>query len=257
MPTKIEWTDETWNPITGCTPISTGCAHCFAKRMSRRLAGRHGYPEAPHHFDVTFHPDRLEQPLHWKKPRKIFVCSMSDLFHPLVKLEWQLAVLDIIKRCPQHTFQILTKRPIQTAMLYECTGWEPPGNVWLGVTAENQKQADKRIPILLRIPAAKRFVSIEPCLGPIDIERFTVCPFCNMPDAWHSSQLECKCGHLLDWVIVGAETGPGKRTMDLDWARSIRDQCQVAGAAYFFKKDSDGNHELDGRVWEEFPNATG
>jgi protein gp37 len=277
MPSKIEWTQETYNPITGCTPISPGCRNCYAKRMARRLAGRHGYPEAPHHFDVTFHPDRLDKPLHWKKPRTVFVCSMSDLFHKDVDDQWRLDIFSIIYDCPGHTFQILTKRISEmkefiSYMEYHVLGESFPDafpNVWLGVTAENQEQADKRIPVLLQIPAAVRFVSIEPCLGDVDPSKWLPCRRCSnngiigyssdtvedCPDCNAASYYQSLEGGFIDWIIVGAETGPGARPMDLDWARSVRDVCADADVAFFFKKDSDGNRELDGRLWGEMPNA--
>lgn len=173
MPTKIEWAQETWNPITGCTPVSEGCQHCYARRMATRLRGRCGYP-ADDPFRVTFHPDRLGQPLKWKKPRMIFVCSMGDLFHDLPPPEGSWPIVDRILRvcndCPQHIFLLLTKR-IEHAWYYfrspvyngNYSRSELLGkNIWLGVTAENQQRADERIPILLQIPAAVRFVSVEP-----------------------------------------------------------------------------------------------
>lgn len=170
MASKIEWTDETWNPITGCTKISAGCAHCYAERMARRLAGRCGYPEAPNHFDVTYHPDRMMQPTKWKKPRRVFVCSMSDLFHDDVPKHVVWAIWSRMSCTEQHTFQVLTKRPERALSvlndLYAQHNWgDPSPNIWLGVTAENQRAANERIPFLLQIPAAVRFVSCEPLLG--------------------------------------------------------------------------------------------
>lgn len=258
MPTKIEWTQETWNPVTGCTPISPGCAHCYAERMARRLAGRYGYPEAPHHFDVTLHPERLDQPLRWKKPRMIFVCSMGDLFHEDVPDDFILQVWQVMFKARRHTFQVLTKRPgrmLAVVSEFENLLREKPvilPNVWLGVTAENQEQADKRIPILLQTPAAVRFVSVEPMLGAVDIERYLLkpsscsncgaelplrrktvgpvqpCPNCDQ------YMYEFKRGiHL---VIVGGESGPRARPMHPDWARLLRDQCQAAGVPFFMKQ---------------------
>ena len=255
MPTRIEWTDETWNPITGCTPISAGCAHCYAQRMSLRLAGRCGYPKAPHSFDVTFHEDKLRQPLKWKKPRRIFVCSMGDLFHIDVRPQWLEDIFAVIKKCPQHTFQILTKRPGKMKTWFEWYG-SIPENVQLGTTPENQAMADLRIPILLQIPAAVHFVSIEPMLGPVDIRPYL--PYEIDSGGFDPQGFPISLGTRLglNWVIVGAETGPGARHMDLNWARSVRDQCQAAGVAYFFKKDSQGRHTLDGRVWEQFPEVS-
>jgi protein gp37 len=255
MPTKIEWVKnadgtkgETWNPISGCSPISAGCKNCYARRMSKRLAGRFGYPPAPHNFDVTFHPGKLNRPLHWKKPRRIFVCSMSDLFHPLVDSRDRHKVFCVMEMCRRHTFQILTKRPeimAQFIRLYAKFNLWPLSNVWLGITGEDQEQLDKRVPVLLQIPAAVRFVSIEPMLGNIFLHH-----------AWlYDYVYDRRIGTFLDWIIAGAETGPGKRPMKLDWARSVRDQCQQAGVPFFFKRDGEGRHTLDGRLWEEMPDA--
>jgi len=235
MTTKIEWCEETWNPITGCSPVSEGCEHCYARRMAQRLKGRYGYPEDDP-FRVTFHPDRLEQPLKWKKPRMIFVCSMGDLFHPDV--DWLTIdnVLNTCWRATRHTFLVLTKR-IEAAWYYFRSPifltpdhWRREfldrGNIWLGVTAENQQRADERIPILLQIPAAKHFVSIEPMLGPVQIR-----------GNYHlGEQTIGSWPQGLDWVILGGESGPGARPMHPDWARSVRDQCQAAGVPFFFKQ---------------------
>jgi len=244
MPTKIEWATETWNPITGCTPISEGCKNCYAKRMAQRLAGRFGYP-ADDPFRVTLHPDKLDQPLRWKKPRRVFVCSMGDLFHEDVLEEWIDQVYEVIANTPQHTFQILTKRPERMARYIRIMSAALP-NVWLGVTAENQEQADKRIPVLLQIPAAVRFVSVEPMLEAVVIGDL-------LGDAYSSMHGGFAPG--IDWVICGAETGSGARPMDLDWARDLRDQCVSAEVPFFFKRDSNGNRELDGQLWEQYPEA--
>jgi protein gp37 len=196
--------------------------------MARRLAGRCGYPEAPNHFDVTLRPDRLDEPLHWRKSRRVFVVSMGDLFHSDVPYSYINQVFEVMEQAPQHTFQVLTKRPRR--MLEYLHWWqEMEGcafdmpNVWLGVTAENQEMADKRVPALLNCPAAVRFVSCEPLLGEIDLRRWLVSLF--NPSATR-----------LDWVIVGGESGHGARPMHPDWARSLRDQCQDAGVAFFFKQ---------------------
>jgi len=244
MPTKIEWATETWNPITGCTPISEGCKNCYAKRMAQRLAGRFGYP-ADDPFRVTLHPDKLDQPLRWKKPRRVFVCSMGDLFHEDVLEEWIDQVYEVIANTPQHTFQILTKRPERMARYIRIMSAALP-NVWLGVTAENQEQADKRIPVLLQIPAAVRFVSVEPMLEAVVIGDL-------LGDAYSSMHGGFAPG--IDWVICGAETGSGARPMELDWARDLRDQCVSAEVPFFFKRDSNGNRELDGQLWEQYPEA--
>lgn len=257
MSTKIEWCDRTWNPVTGCTKISEGCKNCYAELMSKRLAGRYGYPEAPHNFDVTWHPDKLEQPLHWRKPRRIFVCSMSDLFHVAVRPHWLQDIFAVIAECPQHTFQILTKRPGKMRTWLEWYG-DVPDNVWLGVTAENQKQWAIRVGILRGIPAVVRFVSIEPMLSGIDMHMISASGYKTLsrwygPNGFDETGSQPEKRRTISQIIVGAETGPGARPMDLDWARSVRDQCQVAGVPFFFKRDSDGNRELDGRLWEEFP----
>ncbi len=280
MSTKIEWTDETYNPVTGCTKVSAGCRSCYAERMSKRLAGRCGYPEVPHHFDVTLHPDRLDQPLHWRKPRRIFVCSMGDLFHEDVPNDYITMVFDVMcdARTQEHTFQVLTKRPEHISewlnwvaqywpgdspfsICWEVTGHAP--SVWIGVSAENQETADERIPILLDTPAAVRFVSCEPLLGPVDLSRWlgdTVmdCPVHGpMSRKYWTTQksctlcmdeIRCSAGDApnfirntrpgIEWVIVGGETGPGARPMNPDWARDIRDQCQEAGVPFFFKQMS-------------------
>jgi protein gp37 len=228
MGTKIEWAEETINPITGCTPISEGCAHCYAKRMATRLAGRYGYPKDDPFRPGVFHPEELKKPAKWRKPRRIFVCSMGDIFHDRVKPADLYDVFEMMQECQQHTFILLTKRP-ERAPKNE-TWWTE--NIWLGVTVENQRH-DDRILKLKEIPAAKKFISFEPLIGSIEF----------LP-------------HILkwiDWAIVGAETGPGKRKMETEWATRIRDQCVSAGVPFFFKKDSNGHHNLETRIWEQMP----
>ena len=251
MTTKIEWADETWNPVTGCTPISVGCKHCYAERMSKRLAGRFGYP-ADDPFRVTLHPDKLGQPLRWRKPRRVFVCSMGDLFHDAVPFSYIQNVWNIMETARQHTFMVLTKRPERmeeflttVAGRFAVRGYmNPLPNVIGMVTAENQEQADERIPWLLRSPFAVRGVSVEPMLGPVDIGDL-------LGDAYSSMHGGFAPG--IDWIICGVETGPGARPMDLDWARDLRDQCVAAGTPYFFKRDSTGCRTLDGVLWEQRP----
>jgi len=238
--TKIEWTDETWNPITGCDKISPGCANCYAARMAKRLAGRHGYPPAPHEFDVTLHPDRLDRPLRWKKPRMIFVCSMSDFFHRAVPLEFQCRIFSVIQKCPQHTFQILTKRADQMAMMEHACGLPVLPNLWLGVSVENQEAADERIPLLLQVPAAVRFVSLEPLLGPVDVSPFLP-QMCAAHHMRHPGGRDCVRPRddqptCLDWVICGGESGPGARPMQPSWARDIIRQCAEADTPCFVKQ---------------------
>jgi len=247
--TKVEWVarpgtiPESWNPITGCSKTSEGCRFCYAERMARRLAGRCGYPEAPHHFNVTLHPDRLKQPLHWKKPRTVFTCSMSDLFHVEVSDEFISKVFQVMYECPQHTFQVLTKRPERMRHFiltgkYLRDGVRPIEWIWLGVTAENQAAADERIPLLLQTPAAVRFVSCEPLLGPIDLRRYLWCLDCAEEAAPCEPCLETRLfdGPKLSWCITGGESGPGARPIYPQWARSIRDQCLASGTPWFFKQ---------------------
>lgn len=256
MPTKIEWATDTWNPITGCTKISEACQNCYAERMSKRLAGRCGYPK-DEPFKVTLHPERLEEPFGWRKPRRVFVCSMGDLFHEDVPEKFIYDIWDVMVLNKQHIFLVLTKRPdrmksfiekvMTNRMNYastfgntlegkEARRWaqKPVQNIWLGVTAENQARADERIPILLQIPAAVRFVSVEPMLGPVDLS------LSDGVDLSMSVGTGLKPGksyliNSLDWVICGGETGPGARPMHPDWVRSLRDQCQAAGVPFFFK----------------------
>lgn len=229
--TAIEWTDKTWNPVTGCDPVSEGCRNCYARRMAARLARRCGYPEAPDHFRVTLHPDRLADPLRWKEPCMVFVNSMGDLFHPDVPDGFIEQVLGVVALRPQHTFQVLTKRAQRMCeFMSNHTGRDALtgnrnyrlDNLWLGVSAENQATADERIPWLLKTPAAVRFVSCEPLLGPVDI-------FSHLLDGRH------KWNPKLHWVIAGGETGPGARPMHPDWVRSLRNQCQDADVPFFFK----------------------
>ena len=237
--TKIAWTDATWSPVTGCTKISAGCTNCYAERMARRLAGRCGYPEAPHHFDVTLHPDRLLQPLRWKKPRRVFVCSMSDFFHPMIPLEFQVRAFLVMRQCPQHTFQVLTKRSELMAMMEYAAGIPKLENLWLGVTTENQEQADKRIPDLLQTPAAVRFVSVEPMLGAVDLSDYLgFCLDCDAYMALHHEHgdLYHDDGPRLDWVICGCESGPNRRPMELEWALDLVRQCDAAKVAVFVKQ---------------------
>lgn len=257
--TGIEWTDATWNPVTGCTPISPGCAHCYAKRMAKRLAGRCGYPAAPHEFDVTLHPEKLDEPLRWKKPRQVFVCSMSDLFHEAVPFEFVWRVYSVTQKAPQHIYQVLTKRPGRALEFYdwlsdqhcETVTRDWFSNVWLGVTAENQEQADARIPTLLRIPAAVRFVSVEPMLGQINLFSY----LSRHKYAMQHGGIQWIQDRGLDWIVCGPETGPGARELSAfqDRARDLRDQCVEAGVAFFLKKNVDGTRLLDGREWSRFP----
>jgi protein gp37 len=251
---KIEWTDRVWNPVTGCTKISPGCDNCYAERMAHRLAHIEGSgygtgvdsPNPEGAFNVKLRPERIEQPLRWKKPSKIFVCSMGDLFHDKVPFNFINDCFFEMEKASQHIFLVLTKRPKRMAKFFgrvHDINW-PYKNVWLGVTAENQQMANERIPILLQIPAVVRFVSVEPMLGPVNLmgipfDRHTTMnvlegcgistksPCQSIPNAW--------CNKL-DWVICGGESGPGARPMHPDWARGLRDQCQAAGVPFFFKQ---------------------
>ena len=255
--TKIEWTEYSWNPVTGCTPISEGCQNCYARRMAKRLAGRCGYP-ADDPFRVTLHPERLGEPLRWRKPSRVFVCSMGDLFHPDVQPIWLSMIFNVIRECPQHTFMVLTKRPeialehLGNAMLQPYFGLP---NLWIGVTAENQQRADERIPILLQTPAAVRFISIEPCLGPVDLSYYLPKnPKKNCPE----NILPYYNSHGLNWVICGSETGPLARPMKEEWVKNIKDQCVGADVPFFYKqKIVNGQKvalpELEGKQWAEFP----
>ncbi|WP_422444318.1 DUF5131 family protein [Thermoanaerobacterium sp. DL9XJH110] len=257
--TKIEWATHVWNPISGCTPVSEGCENCYARRMAYRLRGRCGYPEDDP-FRVTLHPEKLEEPLKWKKPKRVFVCSMGDLFHPAVPFTFLDKVFDTMLDANWHTYMILTKRPERMREYIEscCEAMDYVGgkfpftNIWLGVTVENQQAANERIPILFQIPTAVRFVSCEPLLGPMDLSEWLkevrYCErhgqLCDEGVTWdNNGQLLCKyCKRpverfsLLNLVIVGGETGPGARPMHPDWARSLRDQCQAAGVTFFFKQ---------------------
>jgi protein gp37 len=259
--TKIAWVDFTWNPVTGCTPVSEGCEHCYAERVVNRLRDTdlhcgcidpacecEGEIRADHDFSIVHtHPERLEEPMHRRKPARILVCSMSDLFHPDVPDKFIQAVFTTMANARQHTFLILTKRPermkkiicnfkISGLTLREGYGAVLP-NVWLGVTAENQARADERIPILLQIPAAKRFVSIEPMLGPVDLQKSCgdyIDPL-NGNRFWEGCN-EPSRGIKLDWVIVGGETGPGARECCEEWIQGVYDQSQEAGVPFFFKQ---------------------
>jgi len=312
--TKIEWTNGVWNPVTGCSKVSQGCKNCYAEGIAKRFFAT-GYPPNDDgslrtFTDVRCHEDRLDIPLRWKKTRRIFVNSMSDLFHPDVPFGFISKVFAVMGLCSQHTFQVLTKRPermleyvlqakhrspgfteASVCMAHKVQGltadqiaslqftagntWPLP-NVWLGVSVEDQKTADERIPLLLQTPAAVRWVSAEPLLGPIEFRGSWLNP-------------TAQPANPLGWVVVGGESGPGARPMHPDWARSLRDQCQAANVPFFFKqwgewKQSDNpvesfNHNtgdfetitarvafkrvgkhtagrlLDGREWNEYPEA--
>jgi protein gp37 len=265
--TAIEWTDASWPITAGCDPASAGCDNCYAAKLtSGRLAHLPAYTGlavgGKFTGEVRLLPDRLEWPLHWRKPRKIFVCSMSDLFHPQVPDDYIAQAWAVMALAPQHTFQVLTKRHarmrtlLASALFAEMVAGHmaarlkvqrvaplrgPLPNVWCGVSVENQNWANLRIPHLLRTPAAVRWLSCEPLLGPIDLTAASA----GMIDR-------------LGWVVAGGESGGNHRPVNLDWARSLRDQCVAAAVPYLFKQvggrtPKAGGRLLDGRTWDEYP----
>lgn len=229
---KIEWTEATWNPVTGCSKVSAGCRNCYAERLALRLKAM-GNTRYRNGFGITLHHDLLDLPKRWRKPRRVFVNSMSDLFHEQVPLEFIRLVFATMEACPQHTFQVLTKRSKRLRELASVLPW--PRNVWVGVTVENSSVI-YRINDLRGVPAAVRFLSCEPLLGPLS----------NLPlDGIH-------------WVIVGGESGPGARPMKIEWLRSVFQQCRKSQVPFFFKqwggvcKGLTGR-DLDGRTYNEMP----
>ena len=237
MSTKIQWTDETWNPVVGCTPIASGCKNCYAAKLHGK---RHeaNWPTKPTQYLRPFStvqtiPQRLSVPLHWRKPRRVFVNSMSDLFHEDVPQSFVMDVFDIIERCPQHTFQILTKRPGRMVDVIGGTSGagltvEPLPNVHLGVSVSTQADANKNISILLQCPAAKRFVSYEPAIEGVDFD--SIWPG-GMPCPGDGAY-----ARGIDQLIIGGESGPGARPCDVEWIRSAVEQCKAAGVACFVKQ---------------------
>ncbi|MBI2764572.1 MAG: phage Gp37/Gp68 family protein [Chloroflexi bacterium] len=236
---SIEWTQATWNPVTGCTRVSPGCAHCYAETFAERFRGVPGHPYE-NGFDLQLRPERLDLPLAWKRRRLIFVNSMSDLFHPGVSGDYIGKVFETMRRASWHEFQLLTKRPERAAELAPLLGaW--PANAWMGTSVENQRWTE-RIDALRAIPATTRFLSCEPLLGPLQL---------NLTG--------------IHWVIVGGESGPRSRPMKPEWAEGIKDQCLSAGVPFFFKQwgahDCDGKRvgkrragrELRGQTWDGMP----
>jgi len=229
---KIEWTEMTWNPVTGCTKISAGCKHCYAERIANRLQAM-GVERYHNAFQLTMHEDLIELPLRWKRPRLIFVNSMSDLFHEDIPTEFIQRVFATMARCPQHIFQVLTKRSHRLREMAHSLPWS--SNVWAGVSIEDA-HVIYRVHDLCTVPAAIRFLSCEPLIGPLD----------NLP-----------LGDI-QWVIVGGESGPQARPMRPEWVESIMRQCRVAGVPFFFKqwggirKDRTGRR-LNGRTYDEMP----
>jgi protein gp37 len=229
---SIEWTESTWNPVTGCTKVSPGCKHCYAERMANRLQAM-GQSNYRNGFELTLQPQALELPLGWRKPQTIFVNSMSDLFHTGVPLEYIRRVFDVMRRAHWHTFQILTKRSDRLAELDHQVDWQP--NIWMGVSVESEPYTF-RIDHLRRTQAQVKFLSLEPLLGPL--------PALNLQG--------------IDWAIVGGESGPGARPMQRSWVIDIQRQCRRSGVSFFFKQWGGVNkkktgRELDGRTWDEMP----
>ena len=229
----IEWTDATWNPVTGCTEISPGCDHCYARAFAERFRGIEGHPYQQG-FDLKLWPERLRLPLLWKQPRRIFVNSMSDLFHEEIPEAYIHRVFDVMDEAAWHTFQVLTKRPKRMAELAQTRHW--PTNVWAGTSVELDRYTWRANVYLSRVPALVRFVSAEPLLGPLP-----------------SLQLD----HL-QWVITGGESGRQHRPCESSWVRDLRDRCLAQGVAFFHKQwggltHSSYGRELDGRTWDEFP----
>ena len=236
----IEWTELTWNPTTGCDRTSPGCDHCYAMTLAKRLKAMHqpkyqkdgnSHTSGPG-FGLTVHPDVLKLPYTWRSPKTVFVNSMSDLFHDDVPIDFIQQVFRVMEDTPQHTYQVLTKRSHRLARVAPLLSW--PENVWMGVSVESQKYSF-RVRHLLEVPAAIRFLSVEPLLESVELELFGI-----------------------DWVIVGGESGADARPINPDWVRSIRDQCLESQTAFFFKQwggrtPKQNGRELDGRTWNEYP----
>jgi len=225
--TGIEWTDKTWNPTTGCDKVSAGCKNCYAEAITERFT--HNFPNG---FKLTLHEDRIDQPRHWRKPSRIFVNSMSDLFHEEVPLDFLHKVFSVMRETPQHIYQILTKRHERLAQLADTLIWSP--NIWMGVSVESQKFVN-RIDVLRNTPAAVKFLSCEPLLGALNIDLTNI-----------------------NWVIVGGESGRNHRPIEKEWVEDILQQCQDEKVAFFFKQwggitpKSRGKH-LNGQIWQEMP----
>ena len=230
----IEWTNSTWNPITGCTKVSLGCKNCYAEKFAERWRGIPGHPYEQG-FDLRVWPERLKAPRRWKRPRTVFVNSMSDLFHERVPFSFVEKVFQVMKKSSWHTFQVLTKRAERLFSISGKLDWPP--NVWMGVSLETS-QYIRRIDHLRKVPAAVRFLSIEPLLGPIGAVDLSG----------------------IDWVIVGGESGPGTRLVDPNWVRAVRDQCIDNSVPFFFKqwggiRKKKAGRVLDGRTWDEMPHG--
>jgi protein gp37 len=288
----IEWTQATWNPVTGCDRISPGCQHCYALTMAKRLKamGQLKYqtdgrpPTSGPGFGVAVHPQALGEPLGWRWPRRVFVCSMSDLFHARVPEAFIAQVFAVMATTPQHSYQVLTKRPGRMARLLDSDAFPehvyqlaaarhgastltwPLPNLWLGTSVEDQQRADQRIPKLLAAPATIRFLSCEPLLGRIDL----AVAICQQPATANGRGLSrttvnvggcCRhalCAAELHWIIAGGESGPSHRPVDPAWVRFLRDQAVAAEVAFFFKQwgghtPAAGGRLLDGRTWDQYP----
>ncbi len=235
----IEWTDATWNPVTGCTKISPGCENCYAERFAERFRGVAGHPYK-NGFDLTLRPERVRQPLSWKAPRVIFVNSMSDLFHKQIPSEFVDAIFNTMEQATWHVFQILTKRSsvMRDYMNRRYSGKLGPTHIWAGVSVENSTKKS-RIEHLRRTQAAIRFISFEPLIGPV-------------------GELDLENIH---WAIAGGESGPGYRPLHLEWAREVRDQCVSQSVAFFFKqwggpRPKSGGRTLDGHEWHQYPGVS-
>ena len=294
--TRIEWADEVWNPLRGCSRISKGCENCYAERQAARFSGP-GLPfegvayltvnGARWTGQITELKEKLNDPRRWVRPRRVFVNSMSDMFHEKVSDNFIKEVFVTMAKCPQHKFMILTKRAERMCSWFSTRAafdamdiaekegmYWPLDNVWLGVSVEDQAAADSRLPFLIGTQATTKFVSAEPLIGPVDLTK-VACPVdhpkhCEDCAVCHVDQYPlCYKGHFnaleegVDWVIVGCETGPSSRDMKEDWVRELRDQCQANATAFFYKqaKDKDGRKEalpsLDGKQWTEFPDRGG
>lgn len=231
---RIEWTEATWNPVTGCNKVSPGCAHCYAETFAERWRGIPGHPYEQG-FELRLWPERLSVPLKWKRPRVVFVNSMSDLFHGDIPEDYIAEVFDVMRRAHWHTFQVLTKRHDRLAEIADRLTWPP--NVWMGVSIENRRFVH-RADALRKVPAAVRFISAEPLLGPLE-------------------QLDLRDIH---WLIAGGESGPKHRPVKAEWVRQLRDQCEAEQVAFFFKqwgghRPKAGGRLLDGRQHDEMPQA--
>lgn len=228
--TAIEWTDKTWNPTVGCDKVSAGCRNCYAEALTKRFTNH--FKDG---FDFTLHPERLREPRRWRKPSRVFVNSMSDLFHAKVPLGFIRDIFDVMRETPQHTYQALTKRSLRMARLADRLDW--PANLWMGVSVEDETVTG-RIDHLREVPAAVRFLSCEPLIGPLrDLDLAGI-----------------------DWVIAGGESGANHRPMDQAWVEDIRDQCVSADVAFFFKQwggrtPKANGRLLEGRTWDEMPTS--